>query len=369
MSVVIPAETTGALPLLLGTLPPVHEVIVVVGPAEDTGAALPRAARVIRQTRTGSGNAVACGAAAATGDVVVTLASDGSCDPADVTRFVAALREGADVVHGSRYLTGRARWADVILLWLISVLFGCRPTDPGFGYRAFWRDTTGRLGLPRVTGTEPMRGDGSEGEVLLTVRTTLAGLHVAELPAACPRAGRAGAPLVPAVRALFAERAERRRTGDEARDEESIVILTGATPEPSHSMINAPAGPDRYPGTSTRIWPAPNPRSDRAAYPLDTQDPGAIDRRNSERRTGERRLGTSRFAGAVQPAGHRIDGDALLRRRWRDNLAETDGNRREIGTGRRRVQGRPDLRVINGEGSGTNGTRGHLRSVPRPRQP
>ncbi|MEV6301545.1 glycosyltransferase family 2 protein [Actinoplanes sp. NPDC051861] len=336
VSVVIPAGTTAALPLLLGALPPAHEVIVVVEQGEETSVALPRAARVIRQTRTGVGNAMACGVAAATGDVVVTLAADGSCDPADVTRFVAALRDGdADVVQGSRYLAGTrsgsfARWADLIVLWFVNVLFGCRPTDPGFGYRAFWRDSADRLGLPRVAGTEPVHGDGREIEPLLTVRTGLAGLHVAELPtSAYPRVGRAGAPLLPALRALFAERKNRRDAGTEP---ESIVIMTGGTtPE---SIVNKPHVNDRWLGSPTRAWPAPNPP--RAAGPLPAM---------------------TRFAGTVQPT----DAELFNRRRWRD---KPDSNPdREPGTARRRVQGRPNLRVINGEGSGTGGTRGHLRSV------
>ncbi|WP_328460358.1 glycosyltransferase [Actinoplanes sp. NBC_00393] len=356
----IPAGTAGTLPLLLSALPPVHEVVVVVGPGEDTNRALPRAARVIRQTRTGLGNALACGVAEATGDVVVTLTGDGSCDPADVPRFVAALRAGADVVHGSRYLTAPgvpagprpgpfARCADLLLLWVMSVLFGSRPTDPGFGYRAFWRDTAGRLGLPRVAGTDPAPGDGPEIEPLLTVRTTTAGLHVAELPVSAYT--RAATPLVPAVRALVAEYAEERRTGRTGRaaatTEESIVVLTGS-PDP---LINAPrtspAVPEKDPA---RSWPAPNPRR-----------PDPIDRRRGDRRHGERRADFSadrRFAGSV--TARRPDGEPFARRRWRDNRVEVTAGEAV----RPRPQGRPNLRVINGEATGPAGPRsGHLRSV------
>jgi hypothetical protein len=371
--VVIPAGTADKLPLLLGALPPVHEIIVVVGPGADTSRPLPRAARVIRQTRTGPGNAIACGVAESTGDVVVTLPGDGTCDPADVPRFVAALRDGADVVHGSRYLTAPgapagpdagplARCADLVLLWVMSVLFGCRPTDPGFGYRAFWRDTAGRLGLPRVAGTEPVRGDGPEVEPLLTVRTTTARLHVAELPAGVySPTGRAGSPLLPAVRALVSEYADRRRT-TRTGTEESIVVLTGSSPvaEPAHPLVNTPHLPATADGyvNGARGWPAPN--LDRVPAGLDRRDGGTL--------PGDLGFADRRFAGSTA-SFRRSDGEPFSRRRWRDNRVETEAaTPRE--SGRRRLQGRPNLRVINGEATGPTGPRsGHLRSVPRPRQP
>jgi hypothetical protein len=287
VSVVIPIPTGGRLASLVGALPPVHEVIVVVGPGEDTFPDLPRTARVIRQTRHGAGNAVACGVAVATGDVVVTLPGDASCDPADLPRLVAALKAGADVAEGVRHrptpgtasgllsenphsgdplpgdalfrdslssdatsrgplssdplpgdgrfvrLAGRAgrfadrraRYGDLILLWFMAVLFGCRVSDPGSGFRAFRRDRADRLGLPRVGGTETARGDGRDGELLLTVRSRASGLHVTEvLVTALPRLG--GSPLLTGLNALAREHLARRRD-IRAGATESIVVLTG----------------------------------------------------------------------------------------------------------------------------------------------
>ena len=432
VSVLIPADDLQALPLLLGTLPPVDEVVVVVGRDAATGHALPRAARVIRQTRTGVGNALACGVAASTGDIVVTLPGNGSCDPAEMPLLIEALRSGADVVHGSRRLAGAggdqhdgllSRWTGLVLLWFVRVLFGCRPTDPGFGYRAFWRDTAGRLGLPRVAGTTPVRGDGPEIEALLTVRTALAGLRGAEVPAtAYPGAGGASAAaLVPAIRALFAEYAERRRSAG-AAEPENFVLLTGpAAAAPGTARPAVPARPPTAAGSRTarpgadfgttgtaagsgaplinephtaiprggypadgrgRRWPAPNDRR-RAGGPDHPNsgslpgDPGFVERRRGERGALDRR--TSRGAGtpdpdqsrrpnesrsAEAPAGDgRPDEEFFGRRRWRDNRGEAAAAR-EAGAGRRRGQGRPNLRVINGEGTGNPGNRGgHLRSV------
>src|SRR5664279_1266616 len=59
--------------------------------------------RIVRQTRKGKGNALACGFAAVTGDVVVMLDADGSADPAEITRFVGSLVAGADFAKGTRF--------------------------------------------------------------------------------------------------------------------------------------------------------------------------------------------------------------------------------------------------------------------------
>ena len=47
--------------------------------------------RVVAQTRQGKGNALACGFAAATGDIIAMVDADGSADPGEIPRFVEAL--------------------------------------------------------------------------------------------------------------------------------------------------------------------------------------------------------------------------------------------------------------------------------------
>ncbi|WIM94877.1 glycosyltransferase family 2 protein [Actinoplanes oblitus] len=446
MSVVIPAGTA-ALPLLLAALPAVAEVIVVVGRDDDTttAAAAPRAVRVIRQTRTGVGNALACGVAESSGDVVVTLAGDGSCDPTELPRYLAALHDGADMAQGSRSrgdgrdLSGGrfSRIGARLLLWLMAVLFGCRRTDPGFGFRAFWRDVAGSAGLPRVAGTDPVRGDGPEIEPLLTVRAAANGLFVTEVPAvAYPRTAPATRPRpLPAARALLGEYLDRRRAARTA-EPGSIVVLTGREAAVAPGVLGRtgtdaglfdPAGRngrgyhratggDRLPVGDDRAarWPATNGSPDRG---------GRFPEGGTERRRGPRAMGgtpdtgraggfgaagvgglgaaggggwtgqpldgsaatgrpldgntaTGRPPGASTPAGRALGGSAsagrslgdgtTMRRRWRDNAGVEAG--REVGTGRRRMQGRPNLRVINGEGGGGGGRTGKLRAVPRPDQ-
>ena len=60
----------------------------------------------MQQTRTGKGNALACGFAACTGDIIVMIDADGSTDPAEIPLFVDALIAGADFVKGSRFAEG-----------------------------------------------------------------------------------------------------------------------------------------------------------------------------------------------------------------------------------------------------------------------
>ncbi|MEV0901874.1 glycosyltransferase [Actinoplanes sp. NPDC049802] len=350
---------------LLGALPPVHEVIVVAGPGEDMVPGLPRAARTIRQTRSGPGNALACGVAAATGDVIVTLPGDGSADPAELPRLVEALRAGADVAEGART---PARYADLIVLWFMSILLGCRPSDPGSGFRAFRRDRAGRLGLPRVAGTDPATGDGPDGEPLLTIRARAAGLRVTEVPVARPP-GFAGTPLLTGLSAVIREFLARRRAARTATAE-SIVVLTGgpASPAPPPIMVgpelNAARRPtiDRLPHTTDPLrWPAPNPAAAEHLNHPNSSGLGFPDRRRGERRGPDRRRNDTsvdrRIGPGPLPPPARPAGEVPTRRRWRDNQGGADT------AGRLRPQGRPNLRVINGEGGGSGGGRGHLRSV------
>src|SRR3712207_5000821 len=102
VSVVVPTYNEARnLPHVFSRLPAgLHEVIVVDGHSIDDTIEVARAlrpdVRIVRQTRRGKGNAMACGFAAVTGDVVVMLDADGSADGQEIERFVAALTAGAD---------------------------------------------------------------------------------------------------------------------------------------------------------------------------------------------------------------------------------------------------------------------------------
>ncbi|WP_235738040.1 glycosyltransferase family 2 protein [Nocardioides alcanivorans] len=196
VSVIVPAFNEAAnLERVLPTLPSVHEVIVVDGESTDGTAEAARrtlpGCTVIKQTRKGKGNALACGFAEATGDIIVMFDADGSADAREIELMVAALVNGADFVKGSRMLhgggsadlTGVRSVGNRALTKTVNVLFRTRYTDLCYGYNAFWRDTLETFDLPDPTMTgEPQWGDGFEIETLLNCRAAAARMTILEIP-------------------------------------------------------------------------------------------------------------------------------------------------------------------------------------------
>ena len=200
VSVVIPAlNEERNLPHVFARLPAgVSQVVLVDGGSVDRTVAVARELRpdvvVVRQTRTGKGNALACGFAVCTGEVVVMIDADGSTDPAEIPRFVGALVAGADFVKGSRFARGgyshditrlRKLGNDGLNL-VVNVLFGTRFTDLCYGYNAFWRRVLPALDLPATTLPRPsdggkLWGDGFEIETMINIRAAATGLRVDEV--------------------------------------------------------------------------------------------------------------------------------------------------------------------------------------------
>lgn len=199
VTVVIPAlNEEHNLPLILENLPPVDEVVVVDGRSRDDTVAVAREVRpdvvVVRQTRSGKGNALVCGFAASTGDIVVTLNADGSADPQELPRFVDALLSGAEAAHGSRFRPGgdhrdagaAERFGHGVLCRLVNLFFGTRFTDLSCGYNAYWRELLPALDLPAPDARGPKRGrlawgEGPEIDTLTTLRMATQGLRVVEV--------------------------------------------------------------------------------------------------------------------------------------------------------------------------------------------
>jgi glycosyltransferase involved in cell wall biosynthesis len=199
VSVIVPAKNEARnLPHVLGRIPDVHEVILVDGGSVDDTVAvakhvLPRI-RVVGQTRRGKGNALACGFAIASGDIIVMIDADGSTDPGEIPRFVAALTGGADFAKGSRFcaeggssdITRLRQVGNRALNMLVNTIFGSRYSDLCYGYNAFWADCQEIFQLDH-TSPPPERkrylwGDGFEIEALLNLRAWRAGLRISEVP-------------------------------------------------------------------------------------------------------------------------------------------------------------------------------------------
>ena len=197
VSVVIPALNEARnLEHVFAALPAgLHEVIVVDGHSTDGTPEIARqllpGVRVITQTRKGKGNALACGFAAATGDIIVMIDADGSTDPAEIPRFVAALTEGADFAKGSRFapgagssdITALRRLGNRALGMVVNATFGTSYSDLCYGYNAFWAKHLPVFDLtPDSPGQRPVWGDGFEIETLLNLRAATTGLSIVEVP-------------------------------------------------------------------------------------------------------------------------------------------------------------------------------------------
>jgi hypothetical protein len=113
--------------------------------------------------------------------MIVMMDADGSSDPAEIPRFIAALEAGADFAKGTRFATGGGsaditrlrRAGNRVLSATVNVLFGTSYTDLCYGYNAFWRHC-----VPVID----VDCDGFEVETLITARISRAGLRVAEVP-------------------------------------------------------------------------------------------------------------------------------------------------------------------------------------------
>ena len=188
VSVIIPTLNEAAnLPHVFARLPfhELFEVIVVDGNSTDDTVTVARelfpAVRIVLQDDRGKGNALACGFAAARGDIIVMLDADGSTDPAEIPAYLDRLYAGADFAKGSRFMAGGGsaditplrRLGNRCLNAVVNVLYGTSYTDLCYGYNAFWSEV-----LPVIDVTCA----GFEVETLINVRIAKAGLAVAEVP-------------------------------------------------------------------------------------------------------------------------------------------------------------------------------------------
>jgi dolichol-phosphate mannosyltransferase len=177
-------------------LDPERDRVLVIDDAspDGTGAIADRLARELewvevlhRERKEGLGPAYLAGfrrALETDASLVLELDCDFSHDPADVPRLISLAERGADLVLGSRYVTGGevVNWS--LLRRVISaggclyarVLLGVPVRDLTGGFKCFRREVLEALDLGALTS----RGYAFQIEV--TYRALRAGFRVAELP-------------------------------------------------------------------------------------------------------------------------------------------------------------------------------------------
>jgi glycosyltransferase involved in cell wall biosynthesis len=174
------------LPHVFARLPEgLHQLIIVDGRSTDRTldvvAKLRPDAEIVLQDGKGKGNALACGFAACTGEIIVMLDADGSTDPAEIPVFVSLLQEGADFAKGSRFLRGGGssditpgrRLGNQVLNLAVNLLYRTTYTDLCYGFNAFHRRCLERLVIDC---------SGFEVETLINIRVAKLGYTVAEVP-------------------------------------------------------------------------------------------------------------------------------------------------------------------------------------------
>jgi dolichol-phosphate mannosyltransferase len=155
--------------------------------ADELAAADPAVRVVHRTTKAGLGAAYLHGfrvALEAGYDVIGEMDADGSHQPEQLDRLLDALRDGADLVIGSRWVPGGA-----VVNWplrreilsrggnlYVRMLLGVKVRDATAGYRLFRRTTLEKIDLEAVEST------GYVFQTDMVARTLAAGLTVREVP-------------------------------------------------------------------------------------------------------------------------------------------------------------------------------------------
>ncbi|HEY3177209.1 MAG TPA: glycosyltransferase family 2 protein [Candidatus Polarisedimenticolia bacterium] len=172
------------------------EVIVVDNGSTDRSAAVATAAgaRVVSEPRRGYGQAYLAGFAAARGKYLIIGDADDTYDFSDLSGFVAPLRDGYDLVMGTRLkgwiapgaMPWHHRWIGVpILSWILNLFFKSRVSDAHCGQRALTAEAARSLKL---------RATGMEFASEMIIKAARRRLRIAEIPITLHRGGRPGRP-------------------------------------------------------------------------------------------------------------------------------------------------------------------------------
>jgi glycosyltransferase involved in cell wall biosynthesis len=151
-------------------------------------------ARVVHVRQKGYGNALMGGIAAAAGRYIIMGDADDSYDFGHIPRFMARLRQGADLVMGNRFRGGIEKdampplhqyFGNPALTRIGRIFFRSPVGDFYCGLRGFRKDAYEKMGL---------RTTGMEFATEMVVKSTLLKLQIAEVPTTLSPDGRSRAP-------------------------------------------------------------------------------------------------------------------------------------------------------------------------------
>jgi len=172
------------------------EVVVSDNGSTDRSVEIARAlgARVVVQSKKGYGSAYMKGISAARGKYIVIADSDDSYDWTDLERFISPLREGYDMVMGTRLKgeikPGAMPWlhryiGNPVLSGLLRIFFRTHISDSHCGMRSFTKVAYERMGLQTA---------GMEFASEMVIKACMLGLKIAEIPVTLFPDGRTGRP-------------------------------------------------------------------------------------------------------------------------------------------------------------------------------
>lgn len=162
-------------------------LLVVDGNSQDRTVAVARkmGINVIHQNGKGKGDALrqAFSHNGLDGDFVAIMDADGSMNPEELFSFIEKLRNGADLVKGSRFtghggshdITLLRRMGNKILVSLVNILWSTKYTDLCYGYAVFKMDALQRL-YPHL------KSKNFEIETEMFIKAKKLGLIVVEAP-------------------------------------------------------------------------------------------------------------------------------------------------------------------------------------------